>query len=144
MALADQANNVVGPVHNQREHVKDVAAENAHVEGRGVRHGGLFQTSEGWTHLLRTTAQYFTIYNIYVNRVGFEDGAHFPGGSMVVSPAGEIVAQAKYFEEDFVVTEIDLEEVRRARLFAPMLRDERLELTLRELTRIINKRNAAR
>ena len=109
--------------------------------GRGVRHGELFQTSEGWTHLLRTTAQYFTIYNIYVNRVGFEDGAHFPGGSMVVSPAGEIVAQAKYFEEDFVVTEIDLEEVRRARLFAPMLRDERLELTLRELTRIATKRN---
>ena len=60
---------------------------------------------------------------------------------MVVSPAGEIVAQAKYFEEDFVVTEIDLEEVRRARLFAPMLRDERLELTLRELTRIATKRN---
>jgi len=110
--------------------------------GRGVRQNHLFQSSEGWTNLLKTTAQFYTIYNLYVNRVGFEDGAHFPGGSMVVSPQGEIVAQAKYFEEDLVVTEIDLEEIRRARLFAPVLRDERLELTLRELTRIINKRNS--
>jgi predicted amidohydrolase len=111
--------------------------------GRGVRQGHLFQTSEGWTGLLKTTAQYYTIYNIYVNRVGFEDGAHFPGGSMVVNPQGEVVVQAKYFEEDFVLAEIDLHEVRRARIFAPVLRDERLELTLRELTRIINKRNSS-
>ncbi len=125
------------------------AQEGAHVvitisssPGRGVRHGPIFQSSEGWLNLLKATAQFYTIYNIYVNRVGFEDGAHFPGGSMVVSPQGEIVSQAKYFEEDFVVAEIDLEEVRRARLFAPVLRDERLELTLRELTRIISKRNS--
>jgi predicted amidohydrolase len=111
--------------------------------GRGVRHGPLFQSSEGWTNLLKTTAQFYTLYNIYVNRVGFEDGAHFPGGSMVVGPQGEVVAQAKYFEEDFVIAEIDLDEVRRARLFAPVLRDERLELTLRELTRLINKRNSS-
>jgi len=110
--------------------------------GRGVRHGPLFQTSEGWTSLLKTTAQFYTIYNLYVNRVGFEDGAHFPGGSMVVNPQGEVVAQAKYFEEDLALAELDSEEVRRARLFAPVLRDERLELTLRELTRIINKRNS--
>jgi len=110
--------------------------------GRGVRHGPLFESSEGWTNLLKTTSQFYTLYNIYVNRVGFEDGAHFPGGSMVVNPLGEVVAQAKYFEEDFVTAEIDLDEVRRARLFAPVLRDERLELTLRELTRIIGKRNS--
>ncbi len=112
--------------------------------GRGVRKGSLFSTSEGWENLLKTTAQFHTIYNIYVNRVGFEDGAHFPGGSMVVNPSGEVVAQAKYFEEDFVLTEIDTEEVRRARLFAPVLRDERLELTLRELTRIAKKHNTPR
>jgi predicted amidohydrolase len=110
--------------------------------GRGVRQGHLFQTSEGWAGLLKTTAQYYTIYNIYVNRVGFEDGAHFPGGSMVVTPQGEVVVQAKYFEEDFVLAELNLEEVGRARLFAPVLRDERLELTLRELTRIVNNRNS--
>jgi predicted amidohydrolase len=77
-----------------------------------------------------------------VNRVGFEDGVNFPGGSVVVSPEGEVIARANYFEEDFMVAELDLEEIRRARLFAPVLRDERLELTLRELNRIISKRNA--
>lgn len=110
--------------------------------GRGVRQGSLFSTSRSWENLLVTTAQFHTVFNIYVNRVGFEDGAHFPGGSMVVSPSGDVVAQARYFEEDFLTIEIDLEEVRRARLFTPVLRDERLELTLRELTRIIQKRNA--
>lgn len=109
--------------------------------GRGAREEDLLQSSESWIHLLKATAQFYTIYNIYVNRVGFEDGAHFPGGSMVVNPSGEIVAQGRYFEEDLVVAPLDLEEVRRARLFAPVLRDERLDLTMRELARIINKRN---
>jgi predicted amidohydrolase len=112
--------------------------------GRGAREEALLQSSEAWENLLKATAQFYTIYNIYVNRVGFEDGAHFPGGSMVVSPTGEIVAQAKYLEEDLIVAELDLEEIRRTRLFAPVLRDERLDLTFRELLRIINKRNALR
>ena len=60
---------------------------------------------------------------------------------MVVGPSGEVVVLAKYFEEDFVVAALDIEEVRRARLFTPVLRDERLELTLRELSRIAAKRN---
>lgn len=109
--------------------------------GRGVRQGPLFATSEGWENLLKTTSQFHTVFNVYVNRVGFEDGAHFPGGSMVVDPSGQVIAQARYFDEDFVVTELDVEEVRRARLFTPVLRDERLELTLRELGRIAGKRN---
>jgi predicted amidohydrolase len=112
--------------------------------GRGAREETLLQSSEAWEHLLRATAQFYTIYNLYVNRVGFEDGAHFPGGSMVVSPTGEIIAQAKYLEEDLICAELDLEEIRRTRLFAPVLRDERLDLTLRELTRIIHKRNGSR
>ena len=109
--------------------------------GRGVRGDNLFATSEGWENLLKTTAQFQTVYNLYVNRVGFEDGAHFPGGSMVIDPSGKVVARAKYIEEDLLLYELDLEEVRRARLFTPVLRDERLELTLRELQRIAGKRN---
>ena len=109
--------------------------------GRGVRQGtGLFSTSVGWEHLLQATAQFHTVFNVYVNRVGFEDGVNFPGGSMIVSPSGEIVLRAKYFEEDFVLAELDMDDVRRARLFTPVLRDERLDLTLRELTRIIKER----
>ncbi|MFN8005586.1 MAG: nitrilase-related carbon-nitrogen hydrolase [Terriglobia bacterium] len=109
--------------------------------GRGIREDNLFATSEAWENLLRTTAQFQTVYNIYVNRVGFEDGAHFPGGSMIVDPSGLVVARAKYSEEELLLHEIDMEEVRRARLFTPILRDERIELTLRELTRIGVKRN---
>ncbi len=110
--------------------------------GRGVRDEALFSTSAGWETLLKATSQFHTVFNIYVNRVGFEDGACFPGGSMIVGPTGETIASAKYFEEDFVVAELDVDEIRRARLFTPVIRDERLELTLRELTRIANKRNS--
>jgi predicted amidohydrolase len=109
--------------------------------GRGVREETQFATAEGWENLLKTTAQFQTVYNLYVNRVGFEDGAHFPGGSMVVDPSGQVVARAKYFEEDLLIYELDLEEVRRARLFTPVLRDERIDVTLRELKRIVDKRN---
>ncbi|MEW5979544.1 MAG: nitrilase-related carbon-nitrogen hydrolase [Acidobacteriota bacterium] len=110
--------------------------------GRGVRQEGPYKSCQGWENLLKTTAQFYTVYSLYVNRVGFEDGAHFPGGSMVVDPMGDVVAQAKYYEEDWVVAELHTEEIRRARLFTPTLRDERTDLTLRELNRIVRKRNA--
>ena len=43
--------------------------------------------------------------------------------------------------DDLIFAELDSAEIRRARLQTPVLRDERLELTLRELTRIISQRS---
>ena len=109
--------------------------------GRGVREGQLFATSQGWG---KPSQDHVPVPHGVQHRRqpgAPKDGAHFPGGSMVVGPSGEVVAQAKYFEEDFVVAALDIEEVRRARLFTPVLRDERLELTLRELSPIAAKRN---
>ena len=88
-------------------------------------------------------SQFYTVYNIYVNRAGTEDGAYFPGGSMVVGPSGEIVSQSTSSEDGLIIAELDSEEIRRARLQTPLLRDERLDLTLRELTRIINQRSSS-
>ena len=59
---------------------------------------------------------------------------------MLVDPIGEIVAQSTSSGDDFIFAELDSAEIRRARLQTPVLRDERLELTLRELTRIIRQR----
>ena len=44
---------------------------------------------------------------VYVNAVGGQDELVFDGGSMVVSPDGEVVARASMFEEDLVVAQID-------------------------------------
>jgi predicted amidohydrolase len=69
-----------------------------------------------------------TSYLAYVNLVGIEDGLQFWGGSRVLSPTGDIVARAKYDEEDFVLCEADFKDLRSAEAFIPTLRDLRPEL----------------
>ena len=69
-----------------------------------------------------------TAYLAYVNLVGVEDGLQFWGGSRLVGPTGDIVAKAKYDEEDFVLCEVDLQDMRPAEAFIPTLRDLRPEL----------------
>jgi predicted amidohydrolase len=80
-------------------------------------------------------------YVVYVNRVGFEDGVMFSGGSELIDPFGRCLVKAKTLDEDLCFGEIDALEVRRARTIYPLLRDERLDLTLRELQRIYARRH---
>lgn len=89
-----------------------------------------------WELINRTYAETFGLFVIYGNRVGFEDGVGFWGGSEIVDPSGQRVAKAKYYDEDFIIGEIALESVRRKRTMAPLLRDEDLDLTINELMRI--------
>src|SRR3989454_7536495 len=44
---------------------------------------------------------------LYVNAVGGQDELVFDGGSMVVSPAGDVAARAAMFEEDLLIVEFD-------------------------------------
>ncbi|MCZ2855736.1 MAG: carbon-nitrogen hydrolase family protein [Candidatus Bathyarchaeota archaeon] len=69
-----------------------------------------------------------TMFLAYVNLVGIEDGLQFWGGSRMIGPSGRILAQAKYDEEDMVVTNIDYSDMDRIGIFVPMLRDLRPEL----------------
>jgi predicted amidohydrolase len=72
--------------------------------------------------------------------VGYEDGVNFWGGSEVVAPNGEVVVQAKLFEEDIVFAEIKENEVRRARRFSRHFLDDDIHLVMRELKRISESR----
>jgi predicted amidohydrolase len=69
-----------------------------------------------------------TAYLAYVNLAGVEDGLQFWGGSRLVSPTGDVLAKARYDEEDFVVCEVDYGDLRTAETFIPTLRDLRPEL----------------
>ena len=69
-----------------------------------------------------------TAYLAYVNLAGVEDGLQFWGGSRLVSPTGDVLAKAKYDEEDFVTCEVDYSDLRTAETFIPTLRDLRPEL----------------
>ncbi len=88
----------------------------------------------------RAYARLLSVYLAFCNRVGFEDGVNFWGGSHVVAPGGEAVATGKLFDEDLVVVKIVDEEIRRARRFSRHFLDEDSGLVLRELERITGKK----
>jgi predicted amidohydrolase len=69
-----------------------------------------------------------TAFLAYVNLVGVQDGLQFWGGSRLVSPTGDVLAKAKYDEEDFVICEVNYNDIRPAETFIPTLRDLRPEL----------------
>jgi predicted amidohydrolase len=89
-----------------------------------------------WEMLNRTYAETYSLFMIYGNRCGFEDGVGFWGGSEITDPFGQRLAKAKYYEEDFLVADVTLESVRRKRTMSPLLRDEDIDLTINELMRI--------
>ena len=104
--------------------------------GRGLRPEGTFANAAAWEHLNRAYAQLFTCFLCFCNRVGYEDGACFWGGSEVIAPTGEALVRAPQLEEALLTVTIDRREVQRERIANPLLRDERLDLTIRELQRI--------
>lgn len=103
---------------------------------RGISAGPNFETSDAWELLNLFYARYLGVYTLYVNRVGVEDGVTFGGGTQAVDPSGHLLFRAGWEEEGLFPVTIDPEEIRRARLVNPLLRDERPDLVLRELGRL--------
>lgn len=82
----------------------------------------------------------FTTYIAHVNRVGYEDGKVFAGGSFIIDPDGEMLTRGEFFKEELVIQEVDLNQLHRTRSRLPVLRDERPGLVGRELNRILSER----
>ncbi len=61
----------------------------------------------------------------YVNQVGGQDELVFDGNSIVLGPTGELIARGASMEEDLVLVDIPLAQVRQAQLRDPRLRRER-------------------
>jgi predicted amidohydrolase len=83
---------------------------------------------ESWELVTRTTALLSPCWIVYCNRVGWEEGSFYPGGSHVVRPGGEVEARAPFLDEHLLVTEIDLREADRTRWRTPLLEDERTDI----------------
>jgi predicted amidohydrolase len=103
--------------------------------GRGVAEGGDLGTAESCRLMDRFYAQYLTLYVLFVNRVGHEDGIAFWGGSEVVAPDGTVVARAPDFEEKLLIAEVDPDLVARERDRNPLIRDERPDILVAQLMR---------
>ena len=106
---------------------------------RGFEHG-VESMARDWEGVAYQTAVMTGTYFILANRVGVEDGVSFWGGSQVVAPTGKIMAKAEYLKEDSLFVDMPEREIRRARFGSPVMKSENLDLTVRELTRIQNKR----
>jgi len=93
-----------------------------------------------WERILRGIADEHGVWVAFASLVGFEGGKGFPGGSVVVSPAGEIVLRGPLFEEAVLTYDVDFEEITRARAEAPLLAD--LEVNLPHLIKNLGMRDA--
>jgi predicted amidohydrolase len=105
--------------------------------GRGINAQPVLESARWVEDINRAYASLFTSFVVHSNRVGFEDGLNFWGGSTVYDPNGNLVARCPYHEEALSVTEIDLNQLQRTRARLPLLRDERVALTQSELQRIL-------
>lgn len=105
--------------------------------GRGMTERGDVSASRSWDAVLEAVSNLFQTYVVYCNRCGVEDGVTFFGGSRVFDPFGTVIAKIDGLDAGSITTEIDGGALRRARLFAPLRRDEKPELILRQLQRIV-------
>ena len=106
---------------------------------RGIE-GDSLGSASAWQKLTSTTAMFLNCRVLYSNRVGYEDGVNFWGGSEYIAPSGESIVRGSLLEEDFVTARVDEGSLRRERIFSPMMRDENLFVTLQELGRIAQER----
>lgn len=94
------------------------------------------ESEEYWRDLTRLYARLLQCYVVFVNRVGVEEGFTFWGGSHVVDPYGEVVAEAPRLEEQVLVVDIDPARVDERRRELPLVRGPRFELLRSEFERL--------
>jgi NAD+ synthase (glutamine-hydrolysing) len=107
--------------------------------GRGLNSEPRLESARWVEHINRAYASLFTTFVAHANRVGYEDGLNFWGGSTIYDPNGELVAKGPYHQEAVTLAEIDLNQLHRTRARLPLLRDERTALVMRELGRILGE-----
>ena len=92
-----------------------------------------------WRGITRFYGRMFQLYVVFVNRVGTEGPLQFWGGSHVVDPWGEVIAEADEDTEHLLTVDIDIANVRRRRRDIPLVREARLGLLRREIDRLLEE-----
>jgi predicted amidohydrolase len=111
--------------------------------GRGLTSAPQLSTAHWVDSITRAYASIFTSFVVHCNRVGYEDGLHFWGGSTIYNPDGELLAKAPLQEETLTISEINLNDLHHTRARLPLLRDERTAMVQREMNRILSRDGSA-
>jgi predicted amidohydrolase len=85
----------------------------------------------------RVYCRLLSIYIVWCNRIGYEEGMNYWGGSEFISPYGDIISSAKLFEPDFITAEISTDEIKKARFFSRHFLNDDLNFTANELNKIL-------
>ncbi len=117
----------------------DLLILNSSSPSRGLNEGDRMLGTRWVEHVNQAYGSMFTSYILHCNRVGYEDGKNFWGGSSVVDPDGEFMSHGLYFDEALITQAIDMNQLHRTRARLPLLRDERPGLVRRELGRILSE-----
>ncbi|MFZ5632754.1 MAG: carbon-nitrogen hydrolase [Bacillota bacterium] len=90
-------------------------------------------TSQTWMDAIRGHGIHNNFYVCACNRVGREDAVdgsgfmEFYGRSFVSDPWGKLLVEGKRNEEDLIIAELDLDEIKRARDILQFHRDRRVD-----------------
>lgn len=93
--------------------------------------------SSQWREILKSSSYLNGVYTIFANRAGVEDGITFFGNSMAIAPNGEIIQEADFMKEESLSCELSDRKIRAARIATPIFKNENLDVTKREIERII-------
>jgi len=105
---------------------------------RGIRTEGDYYSLKLWERMGEICSIHFHQHYLFVNRTGFEDGIGFGGGSFYAPPGQSIQERAPYYDPHVMTVNIDPFLTRRARLNGHYLRDDKPEMVLKELKRILH------
>ena len=70
-------------------------------------------------------AEHYSLYFVFTNRVGFEEGICFYGGSTVANPSGEIILSMSLLTEEIKFFEINEREIERRVSILPLQFEQR-------------------
>lgn len=98
-----------------------------------------YDSHEYWHDITRFYGRMFQLFVVFVNRVGAEGAMRFWGGSHVIDPWGNVVAEAPQHHEQVFTVDIDLAEIRRRRRQVPLVKEARLGLLQREIGRLLEE-----
>ena len=89
--------------------------------------GAEIENHDRYRRLFRAISEEHGVFCASAQLVGFEGGKGFVGGSMVVNPFGNVIAEAPVASPALLVAEVDFDQVAIARAQSPLLSDLRSE-----------------